>query len=370
MSCPSCGRQTRLQVDIGGALVWVCGRYPDCRRLNNEPQEGGRRELGPAGCDPETSGESEQPRPLPSCDSVTAAAFRADPSGTLQRATERPVTVTDDAGRVVGVLSVPTDRLDEPDELAATRSFIVEVNQSTEVYSQLTYSLIGAANTLLRMVDELRARVLEDDKVRARSGFVLLAMKERDELRARLSHAEDLVGCPRDGELHVHILAHLDSHDQLTQERDELRAKLRESEARVTALRADLRAAIVEADERVAKVYRTWKNCAAVEEQRYVDEYTRRVAAEQRTEAAEAKLADTEKDRDAYVIELEQMRAELAEADIKLLNENVDRNLERERAEAAEARVLAVEARARKLAEALFAATSGHVDLDKLEGKQ
>jgi hypothetical protein len=40
-----------------------------CEALENEPQEGGRRELGPAGCDPETSGEPEQPRPLPSCDS-------------------------------------------------------------------------------------------------------------------------------------------------------------------------------------------------------------------------------------------------------------------------------------------------------------
>jgi len=47
-----------------------------------------------------------------SAEAVSSKEFRNDPAGTLQRATERPegLTITDAKGRVVGVLSVPTDR--------------------------------------------------------------------------------------------------------------------------------------------------------------------------------------------------------------------------------------------------------------------
>jgi hypothetical protein len=49
---------------------------------------------------------------------VSSKEFCKDPAGTFQRATERPegLTITDARGRVVGVLSVPTDRQPHGDE--------------------------------------------------------------------------------------------------------------------------------------------------------------------------------------------------------------------------------------------------------------
>jgi hypothetical protein len=100
-------------------------------------------------------------------------------------------------------------------------------------------------------------------------------------------------------------------------------------------------------------------------------------------EAADASNGELRADRDAYVVELEQTRAKLAEAEYwRLIHKNTVDKLEAKLAEAEkmragavaiqgalEKRAEAAEARTLKLAEALFAATNGHVDIDKLEGK-
>jgi hypothetical protein len=75
-------------------------------------------------------------------------------------------------------------------------------------------------------------------------------------------------------------------------------------------------------------------------------QYERAEAAEARVVQLEAKLAESTTStafwRDGWHAldqDKKELEAKLADADVKLLNENVDRNLERERAEAAEYRV-------------------------------
>jgi hypothetical protein len=108
-------------------------------------------------------------------ESVTAAEFRRDPSGTLQRATDRHdgLAITDESGRIVGVLSVPTDFADGPGEsaeLAAVRAWRAN-GWATDVVE---------VDLLLRMVDELTDE--RELKVALAKGIA----KERDELRAKL----------------------------------------------------------------------------------------------------------------------------------------------------------------------------------------
>lgn len=111
---------------------------------DQEPQEGARETLGPAGNEPETSGEPEQPSPVPSCDS----------------------------------------------ELEAIRERI----NSESVYEDGGYLSLDEGRTLLRMVDELTG-ALRDEKQGAEQWLdrCRAAMKERDFQAQRASDAQTIL---------------------------------------------------------------------------------------------------------------------------------------------------------------------------------
>lgn len=194
------------------------------------------QELGRCGKPPEPP--PEVPRvPAPT---VTAEDFLADPSGVLQRATARPVTVTDSDGRVVGVVSVPTDRQDEAPTAAerplewARRAGVSAPGDSAELASPLLgdarasdlladigcgpeaapgdspdlatwrnvfkfgehfytpAALVSGGRALLRTVDELTVcHRAEQNKRIAYHGMIGELEGERDEMRAKLAEANN-----------------------------------------------------------------------------------------------------------------------------------------------------------------------------------
>jgi len=164
-----------------------------------------------------------------------------------------------------------------------------------------------------RTIEELRAQ-LETVRTQANDMVRLFdeVESERDELRSKMDCCQDLVcatppGCARHWE---------ERNRELVAELGELRAKLAEQEE--------------------------WYQKAVCER-------------ENRTAIAEAKLA-----------EAEATQARTHACNEALLDQTMD---QRERIDELLKSVEAAEARVRTLTDALFAATGGHVDLDKLEGR-
>lgn len=240
--CVQCGGYGGHNGGRWDSLVWVT-----CAACNGtgEPQEGASTAQIPS---PEPKTDS-----APSCDSATAADFRADPAGTLQRATGGRVEITD-GDRVVGVLSVPTDSCDSPElDYGITPIGYVTREELSAMYQKSETQCCGLAceamghsadcpqpapcdselaairkrlvswpydggwatddvATLLRMVDELTDRVRYWQEMSTQLGIKASEYRtSRDELTADLKTTCETEAVVR-------------------QQRDELRAKLADAQ--------------------------------------------------------------------------------------------------------------------------------------------
>lgn len=210
--------------------------------------------------------------------------------------------------RIADAVREPHDSCDSP-ELAACRRLLT----TDDVVED--YELLTAVSTLLLMVDELRAD--RDDEIKARLAVERVASNyERDlhEPRVKLAEAERATG------------AYMRQFFAEQKSAEAAEARVRELEAKLTEMNR-------------------WHESA-------VDAEAERAA---ECKELRAKLAEEKSEHQLTIDQRDSALAKLAEAEHKAAHEYRLAVSEHERAEAC----------VKMLAEALFAATGGHVDLDR-----